>query len=237
MTKSRGTMRLYTGPLSMFGAKAWIAALEKGFDCEVVMVQFNQRTGYDPKHADVLRVNPKAQVPVLIHGDLELFDSTQLFEYFEDLQLQPPLWPTDLRERARARNLELQSDEVFFPHVIRLMGLQDALDEPAAMAAREAIDRYCVTMEDRLGSQPFLCGAITYADIAFYMAELFAERLGAPLTTSTPRLLQWRERMSSRASVCTVLTPLIAYLRANNRPVPDFLQRVEKGIKASTPSS
>ncbi|MGH8397423.1 MAG: glutathione S-transferase family protein [Gammaproteobacteria bacterium] len=237
MTKSHDTMRLYTGPLSMFGAKAWIAVLEKGFDCDVVMVQFNQRTGYDPKHADVLRVNPKAQVPVLIHGDLELFDSTQLFEYFEDLQPQPPLWPTEIRMRARARNLELQSDEVFFPHVIRLMGLQDALGESAALAAREAIERYCVSMEHRLGVQPFLCGDMTYADIAFYMAELFAERLGAPLTTSTPRLLQWRERMSSRASVRTVLTPLIAYLRANKRPVPDFLQRVEKGNKTSSPTS
>ena len=229
MTESRVSMRLYTGPLSMFGAKAWIAVLEKGLDCDVVMVQYNERTGYDPKHSDVLRVNPKGQVPVLIHGNLELFDSTQLFEYFEDLQPQPPLWPSDVGARARARNLELQSDEVFFPQVIRLMGLQDALEAPAAMAAREAIDRYCMTMEHQLGAQPFLCGALTYADIAFYMAELFAERLGAPLTAATPRLLQWRERMSARASVRTALTPLIAYLHANGRPVPDFLQRVKKG--------
>ena len=224
MTEPRDIMRLYTAPLSMFGAKVWIAALEKKLDCEVVMVQFNERTGYDPKHSDVLRVNPKAQVPVLIHGDLELFDSTQLFEYFEDLQPQPPLWPADAWARARARNLELQSDEVFFPHVIQLMGLQDALEEPAAMAAREAIGRYRMLMERRLYTQLFLCGAFTYADIAFYMAGLFAERLGAPLTASTPRLLQWRERMSSRASVRTVLTPLINYLRANGRFVPDFLQ-------------
>jgi|SRR6185312_5031004 len=223
----RDIMLLYTAPLSMFGAKAWIAALEKGLDCDVVLVQFNERTGYDPKHSEVLRVNPKAQVPVLIHGDLELFDSTQLFEYFEDLQPLPRLWPADLRERARARKLELQSDEVFFPHVIRLMGLQDSLQEPAAMAAREAIDHYRASMEHHLEDQPFLCGIFTYADIAFYMADLFAERLGAPLSASAPRLLQWRERMSSRPSVRKVLTPLIAYLRANDRFIPDSLQCIE----------
>ncbi len=218
----------------MFGAKAWIAALEKGIDCNVVMVQFNEHTGYDPKHPDVLRVNPKAQVPVLIHGDLALFDSTQIFEYFEDLKPQPALWPVDVRARARARNLELQSDEVFFPHVIRLMRLRDVLGEPPALAAREAIDRYCAAMEHRLDNQPFLCGGgITYADIAFYMAELFAERLGAPLETSMPRLLDWRERMSSRPSVRTALAPLITYLRANNRPVPGFLLRVEKAINVA----
>ncbi len=217
-------MHLYTGPLSMFGAKAWIAALEKGLHCDVVMVQFNERTGYQPKHPDVLRLNPKAQVPVLTDGDLVLFDSTQIFEYFEDLQPQPPLWPADVRARARARNLELQSDEVFFPQVVRLMGLQDAPGEPAAIAARDAIAHYCTAMEQLLGDQLFLCGALSYVDIAFYMAQLFAERMGAPMTGSTPQLLQWRQRMSSRPAVRTAVTPLIDYLRANARPVPDFLQ-------------
>ena len=64
---------------------------------------------------------------MLVDGDLALFDSTQIFEYLEDLQPQPPLWPRDLHERARARQLELKSDEVYFPHVVRLMGLQSSL--------------------------------------------------------------------------------------------------------------
>jgi glutathione S-transferase len=225
MTGPRPPMRLYTGPLSMFGAKAWIAALEKGLGCEIVMVPFNERTGYDPRHPDVLRVNPKAQVPVLIDGDLELFDSTQIFEYFEDLKPEPPLWPADVRARARARNLELQSDEVLFPHVVRLMGLQGRLDDPAAVAAGAAIRRFYEGMERLLGERPFLCGSLSYADIAFYMAQLFAARMGAPLDAATPGLLRWRERMSARASVRPALTSLVAYLLANDRPVADFLRR------------
>src|ERR1700722_45341 len=85
--------RLYSGPLSMFGAKAEIAALEKGFPFELVMVPFDWDRLYDPKHPDVVRINPKRQVPVLIHGDVEIFDSTQIFEYLEDLMPDPPLWP------------------------------------------------------------------------------------------------------------------------------------------------
>ncbi len=230
MADTRNTLRLYTGPLSMFGAKAWIAAIEKRLDVEVVMVQFNRETGYEPKHPDVLRLNPKAQVPLLLDGDLVLFDSTQIFEYFEDLQPQPPLWPTDIRERARARNLELQSDEVFFPHVIRLMGLQHALDEPAARNACEAIARYCAGMERELGDQPYLCGVFGYVDIAFYMAQLFAERMGAPMSDATPKLEQWRARMTSRESVQTALAPLIVFLRANDRPVPAFLQNLSETV-------
>src|SRR3954468_24714051 len=120
-------MRLFSGPLSMFGAKAQIAALEKGLDFELIMVPFGADHRYEPRHPEVLRINPKRQVPVLVHGDLEIFDSTQIFEYLEDLQPEPGLWPRDLRERARARQLEHQSDEVYFPHVVKLMGLQDRL--------------------------------------------------------------------------------------------------------------
>ena len=44
MTTTRsGPMRLFSGPLSMFGAKAQIALLEKGFDFELVMVPFEDR--------------------------------------------------------------------------------------------------------------------------------------------------------------------------------------------------
>jgi len=86
-------IKLYSGPLSMFGAKAQIAALEKGLDFDLVMVSYESSQGYEPKHPEVLRINPKRQVPVLVHGALEIFDSTQIFEYLEDLKPDPPLWP------------------------------------------------------------------------------------------------------------------------------------------------
>jgi glutathione S-transferase len=136
------TLRLYSGPLSMFGAKAQIAMLEKGLDFALVMVPFHMQRLYDPKHPDVLRINPKRQVPVLTDGDLEIFDSTQIFEYLEDAHPQPPLWPRDTKARARARLLELKSDEVYFPHIIRLMGLQETPGDPAAIAARDAAARF-----------------------------------------------------------------------------------------------
>ena len=111
-------LTIYSGPLSMFGAKVQIAALEKRLDFELIMVPYDSHQGYSPKHPEVLRINPKRQVPVLVHGALEIFDSTQIFEYLEDLQPEPPLWPREPAARARARGLEHQSDEVFFPHKI-----------------------------------------------------------------------------------------------------------------------
>jgi glutathione S-transferase len=214
---------LYSGPLSMFGAKAEIAAREKGIDFELVMVPFDFDKLYTPKHPEVLRVNPKKQVPVLVDGDLALFDSTQIFEYLEDLQPKPALWPADLRDRARARQLELKSDEVYFPHVVRLMGMQDK-KEPAALAAIEAAQKYCLEMEALLADREWLAGSFSHADIAFYMAALFGERQGAPLTPDMPRLRAWRERMGARPAVRQVAGAMGRWLASVGRPVPAFLR-------------
>ena len=214
---------LYSGPLSMFGAKAQIAALEKGLVFELVLVPYDSAQGYAPKHPEVLRVNPKGQVPVLVDGDLALFDSTQIFEYLEDLQPQPALWPTDLRGRARARQLELKSDEVYFPHVIRLMGLQSNLQDAPARAAIDAARAYCLEMDALLADREWLAGSYSYADIAFYMAALFGERQGAPLTADMPRLLAWRERMGERPAVRQVAGAMGRWLASVGRPVPAFL--------------
>jgi glutathione S-transferase len=214
-------LRLFSGPLSMFGAKTQIAALEKGLGVELVMVPFV--TSYEPKHPEVLRVNPKRQVPVLIHGELEIFDSTQIFEYLEELQPDPSLWPRDRIGKARARLLELKSDEVYFPHIIRLMGLQGAPDDPAALAARAAAAAYYEEMNALLRDREYLAGPYSFADIAFYMAMVFGERMGAPMTDVTPGLLLWRSRMTDRPAVRAVLEPMVRFLIATGRAVPDFL--------------
>jgi glutathione S-transferase len=223
-------IQLYSGPLSMFGAKAQIAALEKRIDISLIMVPFEMKALYEPKHPDVLRINPKRQVPVLIHsgpwGDLEIFDSTQIFEYLEDLQPEPRLWPQSVADRARARLLELKSDEVYFPHIIRLMGLQQTPDDPAAAAARAGAAKFYDELEALLGDgRDWLAGAdFTYADIAFYMAQIFGDRMGAPITVSHSRLIAWRSRMGERASVRQVAGAMARYLMSENRRVPDFMQ-------------
>ncbi|MGH8263067.1 MAG: glutathione S-transferase family protein [Steroidobacteraceae bacterium] len=217
-------MKLYTGPLSMFGAKAEIALREKAVNCEIIMVPFHMQKLYEPKHPEVLRVNPKRQVPVLIDGDVEIFDSTQIFEYLEDRWPSPPLWPRAPAERARARLLELKSDEVYFPPIIRLMGLQSTPQDPAAIAAREAAHASYLDFEKVLAGNEFLAGPLTYADIAFYMAQLFGARMGAPMGTDTPRLLAWRDRMTARPAVARVAGTMGRFLEGEGRPIPDFLR-------------
>ena len=218
-------IRLYSGPLSMFGAKAEIALREKGAEFELEMVAFSQAQGYNPRHPEVLRVNPKRQVPVLLDSGMELYDSTQIFEYCEDRWPVPALWPITVPERARARQLEHASDEVFFPHVIKLMGLRakpDPVDSPDWIKAREGIEAYYVKVEALLAGRPYLAGAFSYADIAFYMAQFFAARHTVPMDAAHANLLAWRARMAARPAVRCVIDRMANYLRSIDYPVPAY---------------
>src|SRR6266478_4020831 len=114
-------MKLYSAPLSLFARKVEIALYEKSLPFEREMVAFTQATGYSPKHPDVLAANPKGQVPVLVDGDLTLFDSTLIFEYLEDAYPAPPLYPAGAKPRARCRLLELTADEILLPSLRLLM--------------------------------------------------------------------------------------------------------------------
>jgi glutathione S-transferase len=219
-------MKLYSGPLSMFGAKAEIAAHEKGLAFELIMVPFEMKTLYQPKHPEVLRINPKRQVPVLIDGDLEIFDSTQIFEYIESIKPDPALWPAEPQARARARLLEHKSDEVYFPPIVRLMGLQATPDDPAAVEARAAALSFYDDMEKGMGSKEWLAGSYSYADIAFYMALIFGDRMGAPMTDAHPKLQAWRDRMSARPPVRQVAGAMGRYLLSQGRKLPAFLAKL-----------
>jgi len=209
----------------MFGAKVEIAAREKAIELDLVMVPFDPARGYDPKHPEVSRINPKRQVPVLIDGDLEIFDSTQIFEYLEDRNPSPALWPREPGARARARLLEHRSDEVYFPHVIRLMALEETPDDPAANAARDAAAQYYGEMEALLlPEREYLAGTYSFGDIAFYMAQLFGARKGAAMTSETPKLLAWRGRMTARPAVRAVTGAMARYLVSIGRSLPEFMR-------------
>ena len=143
--------KLYSGPLSVFGAKAEIALREKGIPFELIMVGFDRITHYEPKHPEVLRINPKGQVPVLVDGTVEIFDSTQIFEYLEHRWPAPPLWPAEVAARAAARLLELKSDEVLFPLVGGLWRFVGKVDHPEQAAALAAIERCFARSEPAAG--------------------------------------------------------------------------------------
>jgi glutathione S-transferase len=108
--------------------------------------------------------------------------------------------------------------------VIRLFGLQEAMQSAPAIEACAACARHYAAMDALLIDADHLGGAYSFADIAFYMAQVFAERKGALMTAATPRLLAWRERVGRRDAVRQVVGPMMRFLDEHGRPVPAHLQ-------------
>ena len=219
-------MILYSGPLSLFSRKVEIALAEKGLPYERVMVPFSQTEGYSPKHPAVVAANPKGQVPVLVDGDLTLYDSTLIMEYLEDAYPVPALFPKSPKARALCRLLELEADEVLLNPVRKLMhrseppGANTAQKEESAVHAEVEIASNYEKVAAKLGHQEFLCGEFSVADIATFMTIHHGLRLNAPLLTKTENLASWYERLKARPSIAKVVSEMAAADAILSHPMP-----------------
>jgi glutathione S-transferase len=213
-------MKLYSAPLSLFARKVEIALHEKALPFERVMVPFNQREGYAPKHPDVIAANPKSQVPVLVDQGLALYDSTVILEYLEDAYPQPPLYPRTPQARARCRLLEVFADEVMLIPLKTLMHRTGPRpDDPARWIASEAaaalatpaIESQFRYLDQQLQGQTFLCGTFSIADISVFMAVLYVQRLGGPgVETGGDALVRWMETLQHRPAFASVTSEIAA---------------------------
>lgn len=216
-------MKLYTGPLSLFSAKVRIALEEKGLDADPVSVGWSLENRYRPHHPDVMALNPKAQVPVLVDGDTVVTDSTLILEYLEERQPEPPLMPSGLAERARCRGLEAWADEILFPAVWDLIeevfysaggagrthagegrdadGEAGAGSSARASGARAALAGHYAWLDRELAGRDFLCGGFSVADIAVFVMMQAAITLGAAPDPGLASLRGWLDRTLARPAV------------------------------------
>jgi len=226
-------MQLYSGPLSLFSRKVEIALHEKGLPFERIPVAFSQTKGYNPKHPDVLSANPKGQVPVLVDGDLTVYDSTLILEYLEDAYPDPALYPRTAKERARCRLLDLFADEIM---LVPLRGLMHRTEpkpedprrwtekEAKAREAEMVLDRHHADLDRRLGASDFFCGALSAADVAVFMTVFWTRRLGGPSLNEHKALASWYARLSERPSFARVTAEIRAADRELSAPVEGAYQ-------------
>lgn len=200
-------MKLYSGPLSLFSAKVRIALGEKGLEHELVQVGWSRVTAYEPHHPEVVALNPKRQVPVLVDGDVVVCDSTLICEYLEERYPAPALLPAGVAERARCRTQEWTADEVWFPHLwtliaARVYGSGSEDEVPVAVRALQAHVR---ELEQGLGAGDYFCGPFTVSDIGSFVFLSTAIALGCPLPDDVPRVAAWLARVAARRPVAAVM--------------------------------
>jgi glutathione S-transferase len=219
---------LHSGPLSLFSRKVEIALTEKGLAFQRIMVPFNQTTGYDPRHPEVLALNPKRQVPVLSDCGLVLYDSTVINEYLDEAYPEPKLMPDTPVERARCRLDELYGDEILFQALKPLMHRtappspdrdRRIAQEADALIAEEELLRHYAVLEQKLAGRDFFGGRLSLADIALFMSMLFIRRLGGPSLDGFEGLAGWYARLKLRPAFAQVVAEMAEADRRLSFPV------------------
>ncbi|MCG8589643.1 MAG: glutathione S-transferase family protein [Proteobacteria bacterium] len=205
-------MKLYTGPLSLFSAKVRIALAEKAIvPDEHVSVGWSLADRYLPHHPDVVRLNPRRKVPVLVDGDVVIWESTVICEYLEETRPEPPLLPRTPAERARCRTLEAFADEVFFAPLWDLIeesmypAAEAGRDTKRLDAARARIDELHAELDGELSGREYLCDVYSVADIANLIMLTAAARMGAAPDPGRQHLTAWLGRVAARPAVAREL--------------------------------
>jgi glutathione S-transferase len=196
---------LYIGNkcFSSWSLRPWVALRHCGIEFAETVIRL--RTAETA--ANLARVSPTGQVPVLQHGDLVIWETLAILEYLAELFPDRLLWPAEPRARMLARCVATEMHSGFlelryaWPMNLRRPKGRRPLDGAAAAHERRVIEiwRQCRRQHDAGG--PFLFGRFTAADAMYapmvtrfdtYGGTLDADvRAYVDAVLDTPAMRQW----------------------------------------------
>ncbi|NMM86765.1 glutathione S-transferase [Rhodococcus sp. SRB_17] len=99
-------LKLYIGNknYSSWSLRPWVLMRQAGIGFEEVMVRFDSFGPQSHFKQALLAVSPTGKVPVLIDGDLVVWDTLAIAEYLAEQHADKHLWPLEARARAQARS-------------------------------------------------------------------------------------------------------------------------------------
>jgi glutathione S-transferase len=148
-------------------------------------------------------MNPYGKVPVLIDGDIILYESCIINEYIDERYPSPPLLPKDPGLRAKIRiqidygvNGTLRSYEKLRNEMVKDESQRNLL---IISEARTEVESLLHRIEDQMYDNPYLAGDFSLLDAAVIPRFLRLAAWGA--LAGLPRLSAWIERIKIRPSV------------------------------------
>jgi glutathione S-transferase len=159
----------------------------------------------DPNEPDFVRLNPNAQVPVIVDGDFVLWESHPIMRYINDRDGRHLLLPADLQARAVAEQwLQWQATELnpqWGYAVQALIRRIPGYDDPAQL--RRSDERWTGTMailEERIAETGAYAGGRSFslADIALGLSLHRWYAMPAAEVPVFPVLRAYYERLLER---------------------------------------
>lgn len=98
----------YYGSGSPYAWRVWLALEHKGLPYELKILSFSEG---DLRNPEFQKLNPRRKVPVIVDDGFALYESVAILEYLQDRYPEAtPLLPLDIRRRAVARRLMMETD-------------------------------------------------------------------------------------------------------------------------------
>lgn len=198
-------MKLFIGnkKYSSWSFRPWIALKVKAIPFEEVLVPFNMAEG----NPEFKKFAPHGKVPTLRDDDTTIWESLAIMEYAADRFPDAGLWPSDMKDRAKARAISCEM-LAGFTGLRRAFPMNMAREpKPHTITPRVEKDLTRITqiwsecLEASEG--PFLFGGFTIADAMFapVVSRIFTYQLSDDKTVldysqtirALPAYQEWEE--------------------------------------------
>jgi len=201
------SVTFYHGHGSPYAWRVWLALEHLGLPYELKVLSFSAK---DQLRPDFVAINPRHQVPTIVHDGYALWESLAILEYLDEIAGGRRLYPGTAQERARIRRLIREDEE----HLDRqgLTPIYDELyrkaedDEPDRLVLDEARAKLASELDyfggelrgDFLaGGAPTAADFVLYPDIA-YVKRIAAKKPASRLEGILPApIAQWAARIEA----------------------------------------
>lgn len=156
---------------SAWSLRAWLFLRESGIAFEEIRIPL-----FTAEFAEaVARYSPTGRVPVLLDGDLRIWDTMSIFEYVRERHRGAVGWPEDVAARAEARSIAAEMHSGFLAIRDELplnVRLRRRCEEAGLTAgARKQIERvrsiWGSCRQRFQGAGPWLFGGFSIADVMY----------------------------------------------------------------------
>jgi glutathione S-transferase len=201
--------KLISHELCPYVQRAVIALTEKGVPFERVDIDLSNKPDW------FLAISPLGKTPVLLVGDVPIFESAVILEYLEETQPKP-LHPADPLRRAEHRGWIEFGSAVLGD----IAGFYAAPDQATFNAKTSQLEQRFARLEARVAAAPWFDGEnFSLVDAVFGPVfryfDVFDKIGDFGILADKPRLARWRQALAARPSVrAAVSADYPALLRA-----------------------
>ncbi len=195
-------LKLISAEVCPYAQRTRLVLHEKGIEHAVVEINLRDKPDW------FAEVSPYSKVPVLVHGDHTIWESTIINEYLDEVFDGPRLVPQAAAERAAMRIWIAHDDVKFVPATYKLLLAKDD-PEKQALYGEVILDALRFMETQALGARnkgPWWLGEhLSLADLSIYphveRLAVLKEYRGIEMPAECGALREWLAAMQERESV------------------------------------